>query len=235
VVFAGVIWKFFFNMLRTTKRRKVMKNRLIPFYRIIRVIVIVLLFLSASFPVIAEEGCRTGASALGNAYVRLNPIYAYFYGNLESYVESNREHFVAGGDSIRCAQAMSQALITGAIQSYDPDELREKQELDARLGALGIAPGPYQATASQQLYAMGLQVARLARVLPSASNGNYQPLYTATNQLEEQQIFAAQMLVMLLQDPTMAEVFTQLEPLIREAANSEYQLLVGMALSLVAQ
>jgi len=195
---------------------------------------IVLCFLVSSL-VVAEECCRTGADALANAYVRANPIYAYFFGRLETYVSDNREHFVDGGDSIRCAKALSEALMKGSIQNYDPDALRRKQELDARLGAIGITPGPPQATAAQQLFAMALQLDRLVYALPPAANGNFQPLRTPRNQLEQQQMFAAQLFEMLLQDPTVAAVFRDLEPMIREAANLEYQILINMANNLFRQ
>jgi hypothetical protein len=210
-----------------------MKNRIYSCYRIGRIPVLLLLILLAPFAAFAEEGCRTGASALGNAYVRANTLYAHFYGDIESYVAEHREHFVAGGDSIRCAQALSQALMSGAMRRYNPDDLRRKRELDARMGAMGISPGPSQPSASQQLYGMSLQLSRLARVLPPAVNGNYQPLRTPANQLEQQQMFATQLLVMLLQDPEMAGVLQQVEPIIKDAVNLEFQILIGMAKGLV--
>jgi len=215
-----------------------MKKTLVPCYRIGRVIVILLLILSVPFLAVAEESCRTGASALANAYVRLNPIYAYMYGDLESYVASNQIHFVSGGDSIRCAQALSRALMSEAIQSFDPnaarDAIRRKQELDTKLGLLGIQPGytPSAPTISQYLYGLALQFDRLARVLPPAANGDYAPLYTPTNQIEQLQIFAQQMLVLLLQDPMVADAFRQQRPFIEEAANSEFQMIIAMARSL---
>jgi hypothetical protein len=89
--------------------------------------------------------------------------------------------------------ALSQAFLSSATQVYDPDDLRRRQELDAEIGAMGINPGPQQATPSQQLYGISMQLSRLARVLPPAADGNYEPLYTPTNELEQMQIFAAQM------------------------------------------
>jgi hypothetical protein len=165
-------------------------------------------------------------------------MYAYIYGDLESYIESNEEHFRAGGDSVRCARALSQALMKGALQSHDPKAAREaiqrKQALDTQLGLLGIAPGAGlgQPTVSDQLFGMSLQLARLARVLPPAANGDVQPLYTPTNEFEQLQLFATQLMKMLLQDPMVAQAFRQVKPMIEEAANAEFKLLVGMARSL---
>ena len=140
---------------------------------------------------LAQNGCRSGASALANAYVRANPMYAYFFGDIESYVANNRKHFGTSGDSIRCARALSNALVRGATKNYDPSDLRRQRELNARLGSMGISPGISQPTASQQLYTMGLQFARLARVLPPAANGDYRPLHTPTTELEQMQLFGA--------------------------------------------
>jgi hypothetical protein len=79
-----------------------------------------------------------------------------------------------------------------------------------------------------------MQLSRLARVLPPAASGNYQPLYTPTNELEQMQIFAAQMFQPLMQDPTMASVMAQIEPLAVEAAQLEYQI-INQAAARLAQ
>ena len=185
--------------------------------------------ISPSVAVGQPDYCRTGADALANVYVRANPVYALFFGGVEPYVADNREHFVAGGDSILCAQALSQALISGAIQNYDPEALNRQRELNTRLGSMGISSGPVQATAGQQLLSMSLQFARLARVLPPAANGNYIPFNTPSTDLEQMQMYATQMLSVLLQDPTVSSVFRQMEPMIKEAANMEFQIVLNMA------
>ena len=192
------------------------------------------LALVAPVAAIAETACRTGGDALANAFVRANPISAHYFGTLESYVSANPGHFQYGGDAIRCAMALSQAFLSSATQVYDPDDLRRRQELDAEMGAMGISPGQQQATPSQQLYGISMQLSRLARVLPPAAGGNYQPLYTPTNELEQMQIFAAQMFQLLMQDPTMASVMTQIEPLAVEAAQLEYQI-INQAAARLAQ
>lgn len=192
----------------------------------------IFLSLFGSSGVFAATGCQTGAEALGNAYVRDNPIYALYYGDLESYIASNQEHFVAGGDSIRCAQALSAALLNQAIKDYDPVDRQRKEELDAELRRNGIEPGPHQQTVGEQLFGIGIQLDRFARVLPSAAAGNFEPLHTPANELEELQAFSKQIIIMLMQDREMAALFNQLEPLITEAAQLDFKILLTLAFNL---
>lgn len=173
-----------------------------------------------------------GASALANAYVRANPVFAYYYGSLESYVADNREHFVENGDAIKCAEKLASALLNQSIQSYDPNALRQQQEVNARLGAIGISPGSPQITASQALFTMARQFDRFVRVLPPAANGNYQPLRTPSNQEEQLEMFVGQLLTMMLQDPDVSMIFRQMEPDIKQLAELQYQQIVNMAKTL---
>jgi hypothetical protein len=99
---------------------------------------------------------------------------------------------------------------------------------------VSVNPGQQRTTPSQQIYGISMQLSRLARVLPPAASGNYQPLYTPTNELEQMQIFAAQMFQPLMQDPTMASVMAQIEPLAVEAAQLEYQI-INQAAARLAQ
>ncbi|SRR6266568_6374095 len=170
-----------------------------------------------------DSGCRTGGTALADAYVLANPMYSYFLGELEPYVAANTQHFGANGDSVRCATALAQAFLGSAVQLYDPGDLARQQELNAQLGAMGISPGPQEATPSTQLFGLSMQLSRLARVLPAAAARDYRPLRTPEGELEELQMMAGQTLRMLLQqDPDMAAV---LEPLVREMAGLEHQAL----------
>lgn len=180
----------------------------------------------------ADNGCRTGASSLADAYILSNPLYALFFGSLEPYVTAHKEHFSADGDSIRCAAALSKAMMAGAIQAYDPQERIRRDELNARLGAMGISSGQQESSASGQLFGMSMTFSRLARVLPAAAQGNFGPLNTPTSELEQQFLFAAQMLQFLLQDPEMRAVLSTTEPLIREIALLDHQFVVRAAASL---
>ncbi len=201
----------------------------------LKLLAILLFGLLITSNVFAKNGCDTGASALGNAFVRMNPIYAYYFGSLESYVKNNREHFIVDGDAIRCAEALSSALFNKSVSRYDPNALRRKQELDARLRNMGVSPGPAQQTPSQQLYATGQQLKRLARVLPPAANGDIRPLNTPVNELEQLQMLATRMFMRYMQDPWMASLFKDIEPLIKESAELDYKNIIIMANSIVSK
>lgn len=203
-----------------------------PLFRKFAVIIAAFWIISATACAQAQTGCQTGADVLANAYVRSNPMYALYFGNLESYIAENRMHFAENGDAIRCARAMSAALFRGSIRSYDPTALRRQQELNSQLGSMGISPGPAQASPSAMFYEMGQQMAWLAKVLPAASRGNYQPLRTPVTDTQRMKAFATQMLQSLLQDPSVRQTFVQMEPLFREAAQMEYKQLMAIAAGL---
>ena len=205
-----------------------MNIRAINFKLILGVVAALWVFLLTPLTASAEPGCRNGAGALGNAYVRLNPLYALYYGSLESYVAENRQHFTAGSDAVRCARALSQATLAGAIQAYDPEDLRRQQELNTRFQSMGMNPGAPQASPATQFYMMGLTFARLARVLPPAAAGNYQPLHTPTTELEQQQIFAGQLLQSMMDRATLESI----RPLIEQSAQLEFKIITDMAAGL---
>ena len=175
------------------------------------------------------DGCHTGAEALANVYVRMSPVNAYYFGSVEDYIQQNRAHFVAGGDAVVCAQSLSAALVQGAYQNYDPNYWRDREELNARLGAMGISPGPQQASPAAQMFAMGRQMGKLADTLPYAAQGNFAPLWQPRDELERMQLFAMQMFGYLMEDPTMRSVMNQMQPQIKQLANMEYQMILGMA------
>ena len=177
-------------------------------------------------PGYAQSGCQAGASALANAYVRVNPMSALFIGDLESYVAQNRSRLTAGSNAVRCARAMSQALMSGAIKNYDRNALKHQQKLNAKLGSVGLSPGSPLPNASAMFYAMSQQMAWLAEVLPAGAAGNTGALHTAPTQ---EQAFAKQMFPILLQDPTVGAVFMQMEPTIREAIDMEYRQVMAIA------
>lgn len=199
----------------------------------------ILLLASGSGNALAEHACRTGGVALANAYVHANMIYAMFFGDLQSYVSQNSSHFVADSPAVRCAAELSRAFMSSAIQVYDPAEIQRKQRIDAELGSLGISPGQPQPTASSTLFGISMQLARLARALPAAANGDYGPWYTPTNDLEQLQLAAEMLLRQLLQDPAMRQALVQAlvvsEQMIRESAQFEYQMMLNAAHRLAQQ
>tara|TARA_B100000315_G_scaffold158965_1_gene147514 strand:- start:1605 stop:2246 length:642 start_codon:yes stop_codon:yes gene_type:complete len=187
--------------------------------------VVVLSALLTVQPARAQGGCETGAIPLATAYILGMPMYAmYMEENLQSYVTKNSAHFVSGGDAIRCAHVLSAALMNSSLASYDPDALRSRDEANARLGALGISPGTPVLSASAAFFMMGQQISRLAAVLPTAARGG--PLQS---HLTQEQVFAAQLLTSLLQDPIVRASFAQVEPLVRAAAEAELRLLLSIA------
>jgi len=76
---------------------------------------------------------------------------------------------------------------------------------------------------------MDRQMNKLADALPYAANGNYEPLWTPRDQMEQMQIFAMQMFRSLMQDPGVRSGLSFAEPQIRELANIEYQMILGIA------
>lgn len=199
-----------------------------PFLRFARAITIIgaLVAVLVTLPALAQTGCQNGANALAHAYVRVNPMHALFIGDLKSFVAEYSPHFAGGSDAVRCAHAMSQALMSGAITSYDPHALRRQQELNANLGSMGLSPGPPMHSASAMFYAMSQQMAWLSRVLPPAAAGNFSPMRTPAT---EEHALATQMLSILLQDPTVMQVFIEMEPLIRQSAEWEYRQVMAIA------
>jgi hypothetical protein len=207
--------------------------------RLSRAVGLLLVVLVVSWQLYAQTGCQTGAPALADAYIRLNPMYAYFFGDLESYVEENAEHFGVNGDAVRCAKALSQALQNEALQSFNPNEVREtmdrKQALDAQLGLMGINPDPSPAepTLSSTLYDLSMRMSRLARILPLTADGDLDSLQNPANELERMQIVAEQILKNMFGDPTLQFVFNQMEPKIKQSAIAEWSMVkkLGYALA----
>jgi hypothetical protein len=172
----------------------------------------------------ADNGCRTGGAALADAYVLANPVYSLFFGSLKSYLAANnKEHFRQLGDSVRCATALSRAFLGSAVELYNPNELRRQQELKIRLREMGVLTGKDQPTEAGQLYAISVQLSRIVRVLPAATDGNYEPLRAQINELEQWQMFARQTLLLMIEDRSFWPVLAQAWPLIRDTADLEYQ------------
>lgn len=178
-------------------------------------------------PAFGQNTCATGAVPLANAYVRANVIYAMYIGEPEEYIRANRAHFTANGDAIQCARVLADAMVRNSVRTYDADSLRRQQEVNVRLQTLGASPSTPVGDASSVFFFMGQQLWRLAEAMPRVANGG--PLQ---GHLSPEQEFAVQLLQILLQDPSVSSVFVEMEPLIREAANSEFRLLVSIATNL---
>lgn len=187
-----------------------------------------------------DNGCRTGGTALADAYILMNPMYAYFYGDLESYLEANSEHFQVNGDAIRCATALSNAFANTAFAVFDPKEAQEQQamrdHLNMELGKVGLSPdqGPVEPTLSTQYMNVSAKLARMARALPAAAEGDLEPLATPANDFDGMQIWAEGMLRNLLQNPDVAWAYRQQAGLIRQSAEMEHQIILQAARKLAA-
>lgn len=193
----------------------------------LRWLLVLQIVLSLFFPSQAlAAGCQTGVEALANVYLRFNPIFAYYFGSMESYINQNRAHFATGGDSIVCARRLSQAWSQGAFKNYDPQDRVRRDRISTELGTLGISPGQSTSSPATNLYFASLQMAKFADTLPYAANGNYGPLYQPRNEVEQMQLFAMQMFPVLLQDPSMVAVLEQIRPQAIELGNIEYRLIV---------
>jgi len=189
-----------------------------------------LLSLSLAFPNIVRAGaCQTGAEALANVHVRYTPIFAYYFGTIEDYVQQNRSHFVAGGDAVVCAQRLAQVLGNSAVQTYNQEDRAARDRLNAELDAMGISPSQQSTSPSQQLYNMARQMDKLAYALPFAANGDFGPLWAPRDELEQMQIFSMQMFNILMQDPTLHALLDSMKPTIVELADIEYRMILNIS------
>ena len=196
----------------------------------LRWLVFLPLVLSLLFPGSAyAAGCQTGADALANAYVRFNPIFAYYFGSVESYVSQNRAHFLAGGDSVVCAERLSQRWAQGAFQGFDPQDRHRRDRISAELGTMGISPGQSYSSPAADMYAASQLMGKFAYALPYAANGNYAPLYQPRNEIEQMQLFAMQMFQAMMRDPSLVSILEQIRPQAIELGNIEYRMIIHSA------
>jgi hypothetical protein len=188
--------------------------------RLVSLVAVLLLLSVARSSPAATEDCRTGGAALAEAYVLLNPLYAAA-GEFEEYVVANSEHFGENGDATRCAAILAQVFIQQAMELYDPNEQKRRDELNTQLDRLGISRGPSQGTASNDVFLAGVRLMRLARGLPSAAEGDYTELNTPANDFEQLQIFGEQVLRGMLDGESLGAVMPSLAPMLRELADLE--------------
>ena len=180
---------------------------------------------------LAEPSCTgDGGMHAANAFVLANPVYAVvFGGDLRAYVEKNRAQFRQGGDAARCMRALSSGFMSTALKLYDPVDVQQRQQLDARMRSAGINPGPQAPNAAQMMFNMSLQLGRLARVLPPGADGNWGPMETPTTELEQLQLFAEGMFRGMMQNPEFRSILASVEPLLREAALFDHKFLLQAA------
>jgi hypothetical protein len=182
-----------------------------------------------------DNGCRTGGAAIANAFVLSNPMYSLFLRDFESYLEENSEHFQRGGDAIRCARALSKVFANTAFSVVDPAEEQSRRamqdHLNTELGTLGIPNdgSMTQPSPALEYLQVSMQLARLARGLPAATEGDFEPYNTPANEMEQMRIWAENTYHVLLQDPQVASIFRQLKEPLVEIAKSERQMIFTAA------
>lgn len=182
-----------------------------------------------------DSGCGTGGQTAVTAYLTSNPFYASLVGDFDRFVSANRGLLVEGSPAVRCLAALSTALLRSSLQLYDPGERARLDELNARMGAMGIQPQRSEGSAADQAYAMSRRMARLARSLPAAANGDWQPWTTPASELESMEIMAEQLLSGVFSSAEMREVMQQITPMLREVLFIEFMMLSKQATDLAAE
>lgn len=177
----------------------------------------------------AGGGCQTGAEAIANAYVRSNPLFAYYFGSLESYVDENRRHFVDGADAIVCAKRLAQAFAKGSIPMYSRKDQIRREQLNSQIGQLGISPQQSKSSPAADMFLISQRLNKLAYALPHAARGNYDPLYLPRNEIEQAEVYSHQLLGMLLRDPSIASVLETVRPTMVELADIEFRMVINAA------
>jgi len=151
---------------------------------------------------------------MAEAYVRASPVYSVLFTDLRSFIAENREHFVAGGDAVRCADALAREFLSVRTADYFAMRPTEGERW----------------TTSGQLYGLGLELTRLARVLPAAAQGDFDPLKTPANESEAMRLQAgAAFQAGWASDPQQR---ARLEPSIKHAADVDRQVLRSAAAQL---
>ena len=175
------------------------------------------LCLFTSSPANAGHLCtEQSARAIARAYMLSSPFSS---GNILGYITQNREHFVQGGNAIRCARALGSQLVTAGINAYDPKAYEK---------AMGVGPAEFAPKVAESinsgatdLMLMGQELHWLAQVLPPAIRGNYVP-YNTTGTPTRQQIRQVLPIfnVLCQTDPAMCQmvrgIMQQFEPIIEE-------------------
>jgi hypothetical protein len=137
---------------------------------------------------ISQPPCRDKASveALSEAYIlsvvlmESQTVLAMMPDSLSVYVPRHAALFRANGESIRCARALSVALLGQVVNLYDRKAYDHAMELAAGYGlpefAAPIASGMNVSVAGVQDMAIELQW--LSEVLPAMADGNTDPYYS---------------------------------------------------------
>jgi hypothetical protein len=180
---------------------------------------------------LAEPSCKgDGGMHAANAFVAANPLYSmYFDFDLRSYLAKNRGQFRQGGNAVRCMAALSKGFMSAAYHLYDPQDAQMKQQVDLQMGSIGFGPGAQQPTASSGMLGVSMQLGRLARVSPAAADGDYGPMNTPTNEIEQMQLVAESILRQLMPPDMFKQIMAPHDQLMRTAFEFDHYLVLQAA------
>lgn len=125
------------------------------------------------------------AKHLAKAYVLAQPLST---GNLDSFLQNNRQMFQENGSAIQCAKRLGEYLRSNGLRSYDTHAYERVVEI-APPELVEKAPQVAQSINAGSIDAIniGNELLWLSEVLPSATRGNYSP-FNNTGTLLRQQI-----------------------------------------------
>jgi hypothetical protein len=152
------------------------------------------------------------ARAIGNLYLLSMPLMDHE--DLVTFVQQNKSSLTEGSNIIQCMQKAGSRLTGAGINAYNPADYNK---VHGRVLEMGGTADMAQDIASSmerpamQALAMGQELLWLAKVIPEAANGNWDP-YNNTGTLlrqgmiEEIRLFKMQMSYL---DPSVDEFFQQ--------------------------
>ncbi len=184
----------------------------------------------------ADNGCSTGGSALADAYVVADPIYATFFGDeTGAFVARNRQHFLAQGDSVRCARALANAFAQKAAQVYDPELQAIRNQKRRELEGQGIPIGSGLPDASGGYVLISYELARLVEGLPPAAAGDFERLGQAQNEFEAEKWSRARGLAKMMQLPPFWPTLRAFRPGVEQARELDREMIRDAAAALAGQ
>jgi tetratricopeptide (TPR) repeat protein len=180
-------------------------------------------------------GCRKGALPAVTAYMVSNPFYSRFLGDFETFVIENAAQFRAGGDAVRCLSALSTAFLQASVSLYDPREQRSRDSLNTEIQVITGNRGPQESTPGTAMLGLSRRMARLARGLPAAAQGDWEVYNTPVDELGRMEIFAEQLFQGMMRDGTMRDAMIQVQPLLKQLAAIDLVATLRMATSIGEQ
>lgn len=152
------------------------------------------------------------ARAVGNLYLLSMPIMDHE--DLVTFVQQNKSSLTSSSNIIQCMQKAGSRLTGIGINSYNPDDYNKAYGRVLEMG--GTADMAHDIAGSMerpvmQAFAMGQELLWLAKVIPEAANGNWEPYNSSGTpirqaMIEEVRLFKMQMSYL---DPSVDQFFQQ--------------------------